>query len=48
MLEPALGIPDLALVLPAASLIVSAHLLNVTLRKRVVAPGECACPCHDD
>jgi hypothetical protein len=48
LVENRLEIPDLALVFPAASLIVTAHVLNVRLRKRAMSHAGCACPCHDE
>lgn len=40
------SIPEWAITAVAASLIVSAHVVNLRAR-RTVNPGECACPCHD-
>jgi hypothetical protein len=40
-------VPEWAVTAVAASLIVSAHIVNLRSR-RGVAAAACACPCHDD
>lgn len=48
VLEERLAIPDLALVIPAASLMITAHVLNLRLRRSRVSGAICQCPCHGE